>query len=48
MLCYEGRYGRAMVIAGVMECKGMEQIACEIDNLIKTVQELNATMEQTR
>jgi hypothetical protein len=48
MLCYEGRYGRAMVIAGVMECKGMEQIACEIDNIIKTVQELNATMEQTR
>jgi hypothetical protein len=46
MLCYEGRHGRAMVVAGVMECKGMEQIVCETDNLIKTVQDLDVTMER--
>jgi hypothetical protein len=46
MLCYEGRHGRVMVVAGVMECEGTEQIVRKIDNLIKTVQGLSVTTER--
>jgi hypothetical protein len=45
MLCYEGRHSRDMVVAGAIGCEGTEQIVREIDNIIKTVQELDSAME---
>jgi hypothetical protein len=44
MLCYENKHNRILVVDEKVESRGSEQIASMLDDLIKTVQELNTTM----
>jgi hypothetical protein len=46
MLCYKNRHSRILAVDETVESRGLEQIASTIDGLIKTVRELNTTMER--